>query len=85
MKRHVPFLCLYYFGHCKGGVEYGSNGNECLEDNVCKSEWQRGNILLGSNLFHTVSSSVSNGLMCSTDGSEPAICENECVCMCIPT
>ena len=74
-KRLVPFLCLHYFGHCEDGVEYGPNGAECFDirDNVCKSEWQKGNNLLISHGLQPLpdcSIFRENGLVCSTEKGE---------------
>ena len=83
-KRLVPFLCLYYFGLCKDGVEYGPNGADCLDlrDNVCISEWQKGNNLLilhGLQPLPDCSIFSENGLVCSTYNSESAIGDKMCV------
>ena len=71
-KRLFPFLCLHYFGLCKGGIVYGPNRADCLDirDNVCKSEWQKGNYLLMSHRLPPLpncSIFSDMGLVCSTD------------------
>ena len=77
-KKLVSFLCLYYFGLCKDGIEYGPNGADCLDirDNVCKSEWQKGNNLLISHGFQPLpncSIFSDNELVCNTSNCESAI------------
>ena len=84
--RLVPFLCLYYFGLCKDGVEYGPNGADCLDirDNVCKSEWQReNNLLISRGLQPLPDCSIfsENGLVCNTYNSESAIGDNIIMCL----